>query len=413
MLTARSGPAAPGADALLTELGAAGAETHLAACDVGDRAALAALLDRLAADGHRLTGVVHCAGAVDDGVLTSLTPDRLDTVLHAKAHGARHLHELTRDLDLSHFVMFSSASATFGAAGQANYCAANAYLDALAERRAAYGLPAVSIAWGLWAENSGMTEALGERDRERLRRTGTTALSTERALALFDAALTGPAPTVTAAPLDLAALRARHREQPAPALLRELLGRAPRRAATSVRPPADPGADFTGRLAALPDDERHAHVLALVLDRTAQVLGHTRADDVDPDQAFKDQGFDSLTAVELRNQIRAATGIAAPATLIFDHPSPVALADHLLRQAVPAGPGPEERLRRDLDRLETAAEALAPDDPAHGELADRLRRILHRLDAAAPAAADREETLSAATADEVLAYIDSQFGDLT
>ncbi|WP_443032085.1 type I polyketide synthase [Streptomyces sp. CA-210063] len=413
VLTARSGPAAPGADALLTELGAAGAETHLAACDVGDRAALAALLDRLAADGHRLTGVVHCAGAVDDGVLTSLTPDRLDTVLHAKAHGARHLHELTRDLDLSHFVMFSSASATFGAAGQANYCAANAYLDALAERRAAYGLPAVSIAWGLWAENSGMTEALGERDRERLRRTGTTALSTERALALFDAALTGPAPTVTAAPLDLAALRARHREQPAPALLRELLGRAPRRAATSVRPPADPGADFTGRLAALPDDERHAHVLALVLDRTAQVLGHTRADDVDPDQAFKDQGFDSLTAVELRNQIRAATGIAAPATLIFDHPSPVALADHLLRQAVPAGPGPEERLRRDLDRLETAAEALAPDDPAHGELADRLRRILHRLDAAAPAAADREETLSAATADEVLAYIDSQFGDLT
>ncbi|MEV0221375.1 type I polyketide synthase [Streptomyces sp. NPDC050704] len=417
VLTSRSGAAAPGADALLADLAAAGAEARVAACDIGDRAAVGALLDRIAADGHRLTGVVHCAGTVDDGVLTSLTPDRLGPVLHAKAHGARHLHELTRDLDLSHFVLFSSASATFGAAGQANYCAANAYLDALAERRAADGLPAVSIAWGLWEQTSGMTAALGERDRERLRRTGTTALSTERALALFDTALTASGRTVTAAPLDLAALRARHRDRPAPALLRELLATGPRRAATAVRHrAADPGADFAARLAALPADERTAYVLALVLDHTAQVLGHARADDVDPDQAFKDQGFDSLTAVELRNQLRSATGLTAPATLIFDHPSPVALADHLLRQAVPAGPGPQERLRRDLDRLETAAEALTPDDPDHAEVADRLRRILHRLDAPTSAAAetaDGGETLHAATADEVLAYIDSQFGDLT
>ncbi|NEC91814.1 type I polyketide synthase [Streptomyces sp. SID12501] len=416
VLTSRSGTDAPGVPELLADLAAAGATAQVAACDIGDRAAVSALLDRLAADGHRLTGIVHCAGTVDDGVLTSLTPDRLDPVLHAKAHGARHLHELTRGLDLHHFVLFSSASATFGAAGQANYCAANAYLDALAERRTADGLPAVSIAWGLWEENSGMTAALGERDRERLRRTGTAPLPTARALALFDTALTIPTATVTAAPLDPAALRARYRDQPVPVLLRELAGPVPRRAAAAVRQLPEPGADFTARLAALPEEERHTYVLGLVLDRTAQVLGHADAAEVDPDQAFKDQGFDSLTAVELRNQLRVATGLAAQATLIFDHPSPVALAEHLLRQAVPAGPGPEELLRRDLDRLETAAEALLPDHPAHAEVADRLRRILHRLDASTTSAATDpadDVALSAASADEVLAYIDSQFGDLT
>ncbi|MER6162760.1 SDR family NAD(P)-dependent oxidoreductase [Streptomyces sp. NPDC001868] len=414
VLTSRSGDTAPGADGLKAELAAAGAEAHLVACDVGDRTAVAALLHRLAAEGHRLTGVVHCAGTVDDGVLTSLTPDRVDRVLHAKAHGARHLDELTRDLDLTSFVLFSSASATFGTAGQANYCAANAYLDALAERRAAHGLPAVSIAWGLWDETSGMTAALGERDRERLLRTGTDTLPTERALALYDTALTAPAPAVTAAPLDLPRLRAAHRDRPAPALLSALLGPPPRRAA--VRRPDTPGADFATSLAALPDEDRPARVLTLVLDRTAQVLGHARPDEVDPDQAFKDQGFDSLTGVELRNQLKAATGLDIPATLVFDHPSPTALADHLLLRLLPAGPSPRERLRSDLDRLETTAEALTADDPSRTEVTDRLRRILHLLEAPAAAPdgpADGDETLRAATADEVLAFIDSEFGDLT
>ncbi|WP_093792887.1 type I polyketide synthase [Streptomyces sp. cf124] len=414
VLTSRTGDAAPGVAELRDELAAVGAETDIVSCDIGDRTAVAALLDRLAADGHRLTGVVHCAGTVDDGVLTSLTPDRLDRVLHAKAHGARHLDELTRALDLSSFVLFSSASATFGAAGQANYCAANAYLDALAERRAAEGLPAVSIAWGLWDETSGMTAALGDRDRERLLRTGTAPLPTERALALYDAALTARTPALTAAPLDLPRLRAAHGDRPTPALLSTLLGPPPRRAA--VRRPDAPGADLTTSLIALHDEERHARVLALVLDRTAQVLGHTRPDDVDPDQVFKDQGFDSLTAVELRNQLKAATGLDVPATLVFDHPSPTALADHLLLRLLPAAPSPRERLRRDLDRLETSAEALTADDPAHTEVTERLRRILRLLEtpAATPAGpADGDETLREATADEVLAFIDSEFGDLT
>ncbi|MDW8809629.1 phosphopantetheine-binding protein, partial [Streptomyces scabiei] len=198
------------------------------------------------------------------------------------------------------------------------------------------------------------------------------------------------------------------------ALLSTLLGPLPRRAAVRRSEPS--GADFATTLAALPDEDRPARVLALVRDRTAQVLGHTRADEVDPDQAFKDQGFDSLTAVELRNRLKAATGLDIPATLVFDHPSPTALADHLLLRLLPTGPGPRERLRRDLDRLETTAEALTADDPSRTETADRLRRILRLLDttAAAPTGpADGDETLRAATADEVLAFIDSEFGDLT
>ncbi|HEY8981473.1 MAG TPA: beta-ketoacyl reductase, partial [Streptomyces sp.] len=406
VLTSRSGADAPGAQELAAELTAEGAEVRVAACDTGDRDAVAALL----ADIEGLTGVVHCAGVTDDGVLTALTPERTEAVLRAKAYGARHLHELTADRDLAFFVLFSSASATFGAAGQANYCAANAAVDALAVERALDGRPGTAIAWGLWEEASGMTAALGERDRERLRRTGTRPLTTAQGLALFDAALTGREPAVTAAPLDLPALRALHRDQPAPALLGGLLGQPVRRAAARRTTPTDTG-DLRTTLAALSAEERSERMTALVVDRTAQVLGHADASDIDPGQAFKDQGFDSLTAVELRNRLTAATGLTVPATLVFDHPSPVALAEHLLRLLLPAETDPAERLRRDLDRLETAAEALTPDDPAHTETAERLRRILARL-TSAPADGDGT-ALQAADADELLAFIDSEFGDLT
>ncbi|WP_246561308.1 type I polyketide synthase [Streptomyces roseirectus] len=408
VLTSRSGADAPGARELLAELTETGAEARVTACDTGDRDAVARLLAGI----DDLTGVVHCAGVTDDGVLTALTPERLDAVLRPKADGARHLHELTAGLDLDCFVLFSSASATFGAAGQANYCAANAALDALAAERARQGRPATAIAWGLWEEASGMTAALGARDLERLRRTGTRPLTTVEGLALFDAALTGREPAVTAAPFDLPALRAHHRERPAPALLTGLLGQPrPQRRATTRRTAPDSG-DFTAALAALPDEERAARVLALVVERTAQVLGHADAGDIDPDQAFKDQGFDSLTAVELRNRLTSATGLTVPATLVFDHPSPAALAEHLLTLLLPAESSPAERLRRDLDRLETAAEALAPDDPAHTETAERLRRILARLTATAPAKDGPDPRVDDADADELLAFIDSEFGDL-
>ncbi|MET8983465.1 SDR family NAD(P)-dependent oxidoreductase, partial [Streptomyces sp. NPDC004539] len=405
VLTSRSGG---GAD-LVAELTKLGAEVRVAACDMGDREAVARFLDGI--DG--LTGVVHCAGVTDDGVLTALTPERTTAVLHPKAYGALHLHDLTANLDLDFFVLFSSASATFGAAGQGNYCAANAALDALAVERVRQGRPGTAIAWGLWEEASGMTAALGARDLERLRRTGTRPLATAEGLALFDAALAGTQPAVTAAPFDLSALRARYREEPAPALLAGVLGTPrPQRRATTRHESAGTG-DFRAALATLAEEDRPGRILALVVERTAQVLGHAHAGDIDPEQAFKDQGFDSLTAVELRNRLTAATGLTVPATLVFDHPSPAALAEHLLKLLLPAETDPAERLRRDLDRLETAAEALDPGDPAHTETAERLRRILGRLTTTAPAEDTPHTGLGGASADELLAFIDSEFGDLT
>ncbi|WP_197362276.1 beta-ketoacyl reductase, partial [Streptomyces clavuligerus] len=195
LLVGRRGPAAPGAAELTAELTALGAHTTVAACDVSDRAALAALLTTLP-EAHPLTAVVHTAGTLDDGVISSLTPERMDTVLRPKADAALHLHHLTQDLPLSAFVLFSSAAGTFGGPGQANYAAANAFLDALAQRRSADGLPAHSLAWTLWEQRSALTERLDDADTRRLARSGMPALTTAQGLTLFDAALTTDEPAL-------------------------------------------------------------------------------------------------------------------------------------------------------------------------------------------------------------------------
>ncbi|KIF03392.1 polyketide synthase, partial [Streptomyces sp. RSD-27] len=206
LLTSRRGEAAAGAGELLEELRALGAEATLAACDVADREALAGLLDGIPA-AHPLTAVVHTAGVLDDGILEALTPERLDHVLPAKVDAAVHLHELTRDADLAAFVLFSAAAGTLGAAGQANYAAANTFLDALAHRRRAEGLPATALAWGLWAERSGMTGDLADTDLERISRAGVAALSSAEGLALMDTARATGDATAVPMHLDLAALR--------------------------------------------------------------------------------------------------------------------------------------------------------------------------------------------------------------
>ncbi|MGC3004952.1 beta-ketoacyl reductase, partial [Streptomyces sp. G35A] len=197
LLAGRRGPQSPGADALVGELTALGARVHLEACDVGDRADVTRLLSRLPDDAP-LTGVVHAAGVTDDAVLTALGSGRLDTVLRPKADGAWHLHDATAHLDPAAFVLFSSAAGTFGAPGQANYAAANAFLDGLAAHRHALGLPAISVAWGLWDGDSGMTSRLSATDRGRLARGGLRPLATDDALALLDDALTGTDPAVIA-----------------------------------------------------------------------------------------------------------------------------------------------------------------------------------------------------------------------
>ncbi|WP_107122272.1 type I polyketide synthase [Streptomyces sp. DSM 15324] len=324
LLASRRGADAPGADALAAELAARGAQTTLVACDVADPDRLAELLASVP-DDHPLTAVVHLAGVVRDATLTSLTDDQVDAVLRPKADAAWHLHRLTRERDLSAFVVFSSAAGTFGAAGQGAYAAANAFLDGLALHRRAHGLPATSIAWGLWAAESGMTAGLGTADRERMARNGMLPLTDEAGLALLDAALAAPD----------AALVAVASRSAAPA------SRTVARRTAASGAPADGGRALTARLAGLVGPQRLAALLDAVRDQVAAVLGHDSTDEVLPDRHFAELGFDSLTAVELRNRIAALTGLRLPPTLVFDHDTPHALAAELAErfgEADPAGP---------------------------------------------------------------------------
>ncbi|WP_228011183.1 type I polyketide synthase [Nonomuraea phyllanthi] len=347
VLAGRSGPAAPGAAELRDALAELGAEVTLAACDAADREALAALLADIPAE-HPLTAVVHLAGVVDDGVVAALTDERLDAVLRPKADAAWHLHELTADLDLSAFVLFSSAAGTVGTAGQGSYAAANAFLDALAAHRHDLGLPATSLAWGLWA--GGMGARLHDADRARLRRAGIGELSPEDGMALFDLALDSDRPALVPARLDLAALRA---QETVPALFRRLVRPRPRRiTGAGVGAAAGRTGTLAERLAALPVEEQTRELSELVGTQVALALGYAGSGPVDVGKAFKDLGFDSLSAVDLRNRLNAATGLRLPSTLLFNYPSPAALVEHLRGEllgvtAPAAPPRPEVKDRAD------------------------------------------------------------------
>ncbi|MFD5468679.1 SDR family NAD(P)-dependent oxidoreductase, partial [Kitasatospora sp. NPDC127059] len=326
VLVSRRGPAADGSAERAEELRALGAEVTVTAADAADPEALAAVLAAVPAD-RPLRAVVHLAGVLDDGTVTSLTPERTDAVLRPKADAAWNLHELTRELPLTAFVLFSSAIATLGGAGQANYAAANAFLDALAQHRRASGLPAVSLGWGLWADSAGMAGRISDSDQARLRRGGLAAMPAEDALALFDAALAAGRPVALPARLDLAAVRTEHDRGEIPPLLRRLLPRTggPGGArTTSARPAAS-----ARRIAELPPAEREAALLDLVRAKAAEVLGHDDPATVEPDRALREQGLDSLTTVELRNRVNAATGLRLPATVVFEHPTATALARYL------------------------------------------------------------------------------------
>ncbi|MEU8874025.1 SDR family NAD(P)-dependent oxidoreductase, partial [Streptomyces javensis] len=327
VLASRSGPEAIGAAELEAELVEAGARIRIVACDVADRDEVAGLLGAVPEDAP-LSAVVHTAGVLDDGVLTALTPERMDAVFRPKVDGALHLHELTRDLDLSAFVLFSSSSGTFGSSGQGNYAAANAYLDALAHRRRAQGLPAVSLAWGMWrqAAGTGMTGRLGDADQRRMTRGGVAPLSPAEGMELFDTALRTAEPTVLPIKLDLGALRA----QAAGGVVHPLLHRlvpAPRRAA-AARATADQGL-VTGRLAGATPEERERILLDMVQQEAARVLGHSAAATLDPDVLFTEIGLDSLMAVELRDRLAKRTALRLPPSFVFDHPTLRMLAGQL------------------------------------------------------------------------------------
>ncbi len=389
LLLSRRGPDAE----LAAELSALGADVRMLACDVADRDALAAVLAE-----HPVTAVVHAAGVLDDGVLSALTPERVGAVLRPKVDAAVNLHELTGDLDA--FVLFSSAAGVFGNAGQGNYAAANAFLDALAAHRHARGLPATSLAWGLW--DDGMGEGA---DVRRLHRGGVAALSAEEGLALFDTAVATGDPALVPVRLDLAAARA---QGEVPALLRGLV-RVPARRGADVS--AGAGAALAARLSTASAEDRERILLDLVRGQVAAVLGHADADLVEPARAFKELGFDSLTAVELRNRLAAATGLRMPATLVFDHPTPLDLAARLAADLAPDGTAAVTALLAELDRLGAALTQVVPDESGRARIAGRLRGLASAWDGAEP----EEETsvadgLEVASDDEIFDFIGKEFG---
>ncbi|MFD8093611.1 SDR family NAD(P)-dependent oxidoreductase [Streptomyces malaysiensis] len=408
LLISRRGLDTPGATELAAELTGLGAEVSIAACDAADRAALAKLLETVPGR-HPLTAVVHAAGLLRDATVEALTPDQLDEVLRAKADAAWNLHELTRGAGLSAFVLFSAAAGLLGAAGQGNYAAANAFLDALAVHRHAQGLPATSLAWGYWAEATGMTGGMTDTDRARLARSGMVGLATEQGLALFDIALDSGLPALAPIRLDLAAMRREAHADDLPPLFRSLVRGATPQAATGAAGPG--GAAPAEAFAAMSEEDRQQALLKLVRGATATVLGHDTADAIHPAQNFRELGFDSLTAVELRNRLGAATGLRLPATLVFDHPTPTAVVRLLRELLVPAEVAPTDSLLTGLDSLDTALTGGIADGERRARIAARLRELLRKVDGPwqdAEGDDPAEEDLASASDEELFQALDNE-----
>ncbi|MGI5183699.1 SDR family NAD(P)-dependent oxidoreductase [Dactylosporangium sp. CA-152071] len=404
ILASRRGPDAPEAAALRDELTALGVDVRLAACDVSDRAAVAGLLAGIPAE-HPLTAVIHTAGVVDDGLVGSLDDARLRAVLGPKLGAAWHLHELTSGLDLSAFVLYSSVAGVLGAPAQANYAAANAFLDALAAHRRAQGLPAVSLAWGLWDEASGMTGTLGQDDRHRIARAGVRPLSTVDALGLLDDARHHARALAVPVRLDPRAFG----DDP-PAMLRDLVQAEPRRLAASA---PQNGATLRRRLAAQDEHARHRTVLELARTQVATVLGRRDAGSIERDRGFTELGFDSLLAVELRNRLNQATGLQLATTVVFDHPTLDALTAHLLAELVPAGPGAQPAVLADLDALAANLSNAVLDDRGRAEVGRRLRTIWSAWSGTdGTTTPDSPADLDTATDDDLFRLVDGAAGPL-
>ncbi|WP_256256849.1 type I polyketide synthase [Streptomyces sp. MUSC 14] len=415
VLTSRRGAAAAAAGALREELTGAGAEVAIVACDVTDRDSVAELVSAVPAE-HPLTAVIHCAGVRDDGVVEALTEERVDAVLAPKVRGAWHLHELTRHLDLSAFVLFSSIASVLGTAGQANYAAANAFLNGLAETRRAQGLAAAALCWGFWAERTEMAADITDADVVRMQRQGVQPMASQEGLALFDAAVSVSEPVLVPVRLNLAALGTPQPGEMASPLLRTLAGT-----------PAGPGGRTGGEsasaalaqtLRSLPPAEAQAALVDAVRAQTALVLGHEDTRRIGPTATFKELGIDSLTALELRNKLAAVTGLKLPATLVFDHPNPAAVAQFLGERVTPdsaAEPrSPADHLVKEIEglgaRLQDEFLALGEDDRTTvstllGELQGRVRSMAN---AGAPSGI--ADQIGSASAGELLALLDKELG---
>ena len=410
-LASRSGSAAAGAAALAAELAMAGTAVELTASDMAERDQAAALLARLAARGPAVSAVVHTAGigqatAVEDVGLAGLAE-----VLAPKAAGAAHLDELTADLDLDAFVLFSSIAATWGSGLQPGYAAANAHLDALADSRRARGLAATSVAWGLWGGGGGMA---GGETTVQLERRGLRGMEPDLAVQALAQVLDSGEERVTIADLDWA------RFVPAFTLRRpaRCFGTCPKPSRRWLRPRkaglAGAENDLAERIGGLPRAEQERLLAGLIRAEAAAVLGHASAEAVDPGQAFRDLGFDSLTAIELRNRLAAAAGVRLPATLVFDYPTPIILADYLRREIAQDEIDLSALALAEIRKLEEIVQGISSDDSARADLAIRVKGLVSALenghDAAGSGAGDSD--LEAATVESIFDLLDKELGDL-
>ena len=417
LLLSRRGADAPGTDQLQAELTGLGATVDIAACDVADRDDLTAALRRVP-DDMPLCGVVHMAGILDGSrTIAALTPERTDEVLRPKVDAAWNLHELTQGNDLSMFVLFSSISGLLGPAGHGAYAAGNTFLDGLAHARAAAGLPALSLVWGLW-----------EQPNETVRRTsgvyrggndlgGIRELSADDALTLFDLGLKAGAPLLVAAGLETPSARTGD----VPVMLRGLTRASPLGRTASLADTGPAPRSLATRLTSVPRSEWDDLVLDLVRSEVGVVLGHADGGRVDVRQPFKELGFDSLTSVELRNRLSAATGLRLPATLIFDYPTSTALAGYLVEQTdvvepaeVATAPVP---LLTALDALEAAFPAVVPEsEEVRESVTRRVEQFLSKWKSNTARAAESSEVtdmIDNAEADEILDFIDNELGRST
>ncbi len=402
LLASRRGPDAPGVGELTSELQAMGAQVRVAACDVSDRDQLRALLEEIPQE-HPLRMVVHAAVALEDGTIENLTAEGVERVLAPKVAGAWHLHELTEHMDVRAFVLFSSVAGTLGNPGQGSYAAANAFLDALAAHRRARGLPGISLAWGLWADLSEQIEKLGESERARLTRIG-RALSSEEALRLFDAACAGDAALALPVRLEMAGLRTLARAGMLPPLFAGLVR-------TPSSRPVPAGEPLAQRLAGMAGRERERTLLRLIRGEVAAVLGHASSEAIDAQRSFKELGFDSLTALELRNRLNTATGLQLPATLIFDRPNPAALLAHLDGLLAPGQEPAGDSLEVELGRLEQALASLEEAELTQARA--RVQALLARVGGDAQAAnssADVAERIQSASDEEIFGFIERELG---
>ncbi|MGW1819889.1 KR domain-containing protein, partial [Streptomyces sp. NPDC002125] len=420
VLVSRRGSLAPGVGGLEAELRGLGVGVSVVACDVADRGAVAGLLSSLgervvSGELPELRGVVHTAGVLADGVIEALTPERMAYVLRSKAAGARHLDELTRDLDLDLFVMFSSMAGAVGGAGQGNYAAANAFLDALVEQRRGLGLAGTSVAWGAWADG-GLAEGVGE---ERLQRGGILPMAPNDAVTLLAEALERDEGCLVVADVDWARFAPRlatGRRAPLisgiPEAHRALQAAESDHGVAAAGPDAMLRAELVGLTAA----EQDSRVLALVRAQVAEVLSHPDTEAITAERAFKDLGFDSLASVELRKRLSKATGLRLAVTIAFDHPTPRSLADHL-RDELKLNGGPKrfDTVLGDLDRLASELSEIVPEseDSARGEIALRLKALLQLCSDAQDetvAESSAAEKLASASDDDVFDFISNELG---